>query len=88
VRRLPAALAVLLPAAARACPVCFGADADQAGLGAAFNLAITILLGVTFALIGGGIAWVARIEKRRKALDARYFELLELVEPREAPHVR
>jgi hypothetical protein len=78
----------MIPAAARACSVCFGADAEQAGLGAAFNLAITILLGVTFALIASGIAWVARMEKRRRALDARYFELLELVEPREAPHAR
>ncbi len=78
-RLLPVtALLALLPALAAACPVCFGADGDSRNLGAAFNIAITLLLGVTMALIGGGIAWFRRIEARRIQLDARYIELVDL----------
>jgi hypothetical protein len=73
--RLAAALAVA-PGAARACAVCFSADAESAALGRAFNLAILLMLGVTFALMAAGTAWFWRIERRRRALDRRYFELI------------
>ena len=65
------ALAVLLaPAAASACPVCFGALDNKSGLAAGFWWGIVILLAVTMSLVVG-IGWtVWTIERRRREADA------------------
>lgn len=70
-RTLVFAAAAWLPGSALACAVCNGADSNNQALGAAFNLAITLLLGVTMSLIAAGIVWFYRLEQRRKAADAR-----------------
>lgn len=75
-----ALVAVGVPGGAWGCAVCFGADTDNASVGRAFNVGITLILGITFALLAGGAAWLWRMERRRQALDARYFELLESAE--------
>jgi len=79
-------LPILIPASSFACAVCSGADSNNAALGSAFNIAITLLLGVTMGLIGGGIAWFYRLEQRRKASDARLIARLDLAPaPASAP---
>ena len=60
-----------MPALATACPVCFGAGDDSKAIGSAFNIAITLLLGVTASLIATGITWFHRMELRRREFDAR-----------------
>lgn len=59
-RRLPALVAAAaavataaLPAAARACTVCYGA-ADDAMIDGA-RLSVVFLLGLTYLLVGGGV---------------------------------
>jgi len=68
---------ILTPALSRACAVCFGADGGNAALGQAFNIAVTITLGVTMGLIATGIAWFRRLEAGRKARDAEYIAGLD-----------
>ena len=68
-----AALTSLLLAAvserpALACSVCFGAG-DNAGLVKAFYFGGAILLTCTFALIGGLVWAIVRLEKARLARD-------------------
>lgn len=57
--------ALLLPAAAAACPVCFGALDNKQGLAAGIWWGIMILLTVTMTLVAA-IGWtVWSIERRR-----------------------
>lgn len=63
-----------------ACPVCFGGDADQAGLGRAYNLAIGSMLALTFGLLTAGVLWIRRIERRRREVDRQYLALLDVVD--------
>lgn len=66
-RLLPAAV-LLVPRAARACAVCFGA-LDGTGLSRGIWWAIVLLLAVTLSLIGG-IGWAFwSIERARQARD-------------------
>jgi len=61
---------LFLPTSVYACPVCFGRGEDQAGLVSGFLWGITILLGLTFSIVGVLIATVIRIEKSRTLSDA------------------
>ncbi len=62
--------ALLLPAAASACPVCFGALDNKTGLASGIWWGIMILLTVTMTLVAaiGYAAW--SIERRRGEADA------------------
>lgn len=81
IRRLVPVAVVLAPAAAWSCPMCFGSP-DNAELGRAFNTGMFMLMGSTFGLLCAGIVWLVRIERRRQALDARYFEMISETTPR------
>ncbi len=83
--RLIVAMALLLPQLAMACPVCFGADAENANVGRAFNLGIMLMLSVTMGLIGTGAIWFYRIERRRQAVDSQYLKLMEVVDRNRTP---
>jgi hypothetical protein len=83
-QRLLAALLVILPGMASACPVCFGADGSNKALGTAFNIAVTMTLGITMGLIASGIAWLRRIERRRMAQDALMIARLDVGQPEES----
>ena len=78
-KRLGAALLLLTPRLAFGCAVCFG-GADNAKLGAAFNLGIGMLMAATFGLLGAGIMWVVQIERKRAEADARHFAALAVTE--------
>ena len=66
---LGALLASLLPAAAAACPVCFGKTVDNAGFIRGLTLGISVLLAFTFAILGT-LAWTfVRIERGRAAAE-------------------
>lgn len=62
-----AALAAAAPSSLSACPMCFGAAQSNVRLASAFSIAIVILIGVVFSLLGGIGATVYNIEKRRAA---------------------
>lgn len=81
---LIALVLLLTPALSRACAVCFGADGGNAALGQAFNIAVTITLGVTMGLIATGIAWFRRLEAGRKARDAEYIAGLDHAGPQDS----
>lgn len=66
-RSLTALVLTALPAAALACPACFGADEDSQQLARIYNVSIGILLGVTFGLMIAGGLWFRRMELRRQA---------------------
>lgn len=65
VARVAGALVALLPAAARACPVCFGNDAGSLSQGA--RAAAFVLLGLTVLVLGGVAAFVLRLYRRQRA---------------------
>lgn len=55
--------------AARACPVCYGAN-DYGGLKSGLTWGLAILLSATFAIILTLIYAVVRMERRKAAADA------------------
>jgi hypothetical protein len=65
-RRITLTLALLLrPAAALACPICFGVGDGPAADG--MNAGITVLLGVTAVVLAGiGVAIVALARRARR----------------------
>jgi hypothetical protein len=67
---LTAALLVLAPAVAAACPICFGADpaSDEAR---SLNWAVFTLLGVTGSVLSGFVGFMFHLLKRsRQALGS------------------
>ncbi len=59
---------ILAPAAAWACPICFGADPDSA-TGRSVNWAVLTLLGVTGGVLSGFVGFIFHLLKRsRQAL--------------------
>lgn len=65
---LAAALFVLAPAVAEACPICFGADPDSA-TGRSLNWAVITLMGVTGGVLSGFVGFIFHLLKRsRQAL--------------------
>lgn len=60
-----AAAVLLVPRAASACAVCFGALDKQGGVADGFWWAIVVLLAVTMSLVGGIGYAVWSVEKRR-----------------------
>jgi hypothetical protein len=69
-RRLLLPAALLAPAAAAACPVCFGALDNKSGIAAGFWWGIVILLAVTMSLVAGIGYAVWSIERRRNEAGA------------------
>ncbi len=66
---LATAVLTALPALARACPACLGADEDSQKIAAVYNLSIGVLLGVTFGLMVAGGLWFRRLELRRQEAE-------------------
>jgi hypothetical protein len=62
------AAAVLLPANALACPVCFGVTDSPVADGV--NLAILVLLGVTGTVLGGFAAFFRHLVRQARAARA------------------
>ena len=80
---LAAALFVLAPAIAGACPICFGGDPDSAE-GRSLNWAIFTLLGVTGGVLSGFVGFFFSLLKRsRQALgnDAAFEAAARRGEP-------
>lgn len=68
--RALALAALLLPAAARACSVCFDPSASQKGLVDGIWWGIMLLLAATFAMVGG-IGWLLwKVESKRQEAEA------------------
>jgi hypothetical protein len=61
-----ALLALALPAASAACPVCYG-EADSSST-QAMNAAILSLLGVTGGVLGGFVSMFLHVRRRAKAI--------------------
>lgn len=51
-----------------ACPVCYAPAADAA-IRESMNLGIFILLGVTFAVLGGLVRFIVQLTRRSAAAD-------------------
>ncbi len=66
-----AACLLALPAAASACPVCFGKSVDSAGFFQGLTIGIIVLIGFTFAILGALTAAVIRIERSRELSQQR-----------------
>ena len=65
---MAAALVTLAPAAALACPICFGGDPDSAEA-QSLNWAVFTLLGVTGGVMSGFVGFIFHLLKRsRQAL--------------------
>ncbi len=65
---MAAALVMLAPAVALACPICFGADPDSAEA-QSLNWAVFTLLGVTGGVLSGFVGFMFHLLKRsRQAL--------------------
>lgn len=60
-----AALGVLMPGAALACPVCFGGDPDSAMIQSA-RWAVFALLGVTAGVLSGFVGFIFHLIKRAR----------------------
>lgn len=60
-------MAVCLPAAIHACPVCFQADGSPAVSG--IRAAVLVLVGVTTLVLGGFGVFAARLIRRTRDLD-------------------
>lgn len=59
------AIALLTPAAALACPVCFGGDPDSAMIQSA-RWAVLALLGVTAGVLSGFVGFIFHLIKRAR----------------------
>lgn len=80
---LAALASALAPAAAWACPICFGADPDSA-TGRSVNWAVLTLLGVTGGVLSGFVGFFLHLLKRsRQALgnDAAFEAAARRGEP-------
>ena len=60
-----AMLAVLIPAAAEACPICFGAEPGSAEA-RSLNWAVFTLMGVTGGVLSGFVAFMFHLLKRSR----------------------
>ena len=63
-----------------ACPVCFGAGAEETTMVAGTKLGVLVMLGITLAVQGGFVGFFLYLRKRAKRiadieLDAEWSEL-------------